>query len=100
MLKISVLSRLKARDGLNEQCALTSAYRYLNFKPIPVENAWELVEKLHNEVSCILNINTLVSVVGHYYRGRPSKCPPQNALRLVALLNGPGAFFLKSPQDM
>ena len=49
---------------------ITSAYRYLDFKPIPVENAWELVEKLHNEVSCILNINTLVSVVGHYYRGR------------------------------
>ena len=100
MLKISVLSRWKARDGKNKEQTITSAYRYLDFKPIPVENAWELVEKLHNEVSCILNINTLLSVVGHLNRGRPSKCPPQNALWLVALLNGPGAFFLKRPQDM
>ena len=43
MLKISVLSRLKARDGLNEQCALTSAYRYLHFATFPVENEWKLV---------------------------------------------------------
>ena len=100
MFKISVLSRWKARDGKNKEQTITSAYRYLDFKPIPVENAWELVEKLHDEVSCILNINTLLSVVGHYYRGRPSKCPPQNALWLVALLNGPGAVVTKMSQDM
>ena len=58
MFKISVLSRWKARDGKNKEQALTSAYRYLDFKPIPVENARELVEKLHDEVSGILNINT------------------------------------------
>ena len=70
MLEISSLLRSEARDGLNKEQTITSAYRYLNFKPIPVENARELVEKLHDEVSCILNINTPLSVVGHYYRGR------------------------------